>query len=892
MTVAVETVAVKFLNVATNVPVSCNFPAFAASDVHVYYGTESEEAIQNVDYTVILAADFSTFYVTPTASLLAKINELVSLNPLTESNFITVRREMELLTDATAAAVRNTPFTAREFDRTAMRFQQMQERLNRAIVLDDKFVGNTALITVQELVASRLLAVDASGLHIVAGPSGDDIENAQMYAEIALAAAAQAQGGVGSLIFDTLALATAYAPAVGPERICLSGYYATGDLGAIVPYKKVASEPTHGGKFSITLADTVTVVWYELSVKVCTPQMFGAKGDGITNDNAALVKALGYGKPIFLPPGTYLTSAPLGMPANTVIFGSWASVIESTTAGAFGLTSNGVSNIVVSGIALRGCATPSIVPASAGIQIANSTDFLIENCLFERWPDQGIRVIGAATAITERGSIRNNTLRDPVVPHRFDGSGIFIREYTREVELVGNHILGEWDCGWFMQDQAGNGISGFTKMRAIRNYVDGPTVYGGGIYSLALPIVSVVDNGSGEARLTVIGHKYTTGDRVNIQLYTALDGMWRCTVIDDDTLDLDTSTYTAGYPGGGFLRVGLEGDCIIAENYFYNIVGARTPDGIVFSFGSGLYLQTVGNCMVVNNHFRRTNQMTNGGSLTPAALGVNNAVGDTYVDGNIIEDCGWDGIRVVAAFLGNGKVFIGGGNLIRDCMQVGMRLSGTRDVVVGPMSIYPRRDEVLSTVLYADVVTGLTVCGLRARNCYNKQRPVRFTNCSSVIMADCRIRFEGDGTASSELVFFDTVDTAIIEGNLFDGDVSEFTALSLNATKNAVVESNVIRAKDSVAARALVTMTGDCTGTVFGRSNKLVQTGATHPRMNNGSTGGLMHTRDSDNSSGGKTRQIGDTIENTALTAAGVYLWGKIAASAGTADWKTISLSA
>lgn len=73
---------------------------------------------------------------------------------------------------------------------------------------------------------------------------------------------------------------------------------------------------------------------------------------------------------------------------------------------------------------------------------------------------------------------------------------------------------------------------------------------------------------------------------------------------------------------------------------------------------------------------------------------------------------------------------------------------------------------------------------------------------------------------------------------------------------------------DSVSTRPCVTMSGTCTGTSYGRSNH-----NSIARMENTSTGGRMDTRDSVSTSGGKTRQNGDEIWNTAPAAGGTMGW-------------------
>lgn len=197
MAIAVETVAVRVLNVQTGVEIPVNTPLFAADEAFVYYGKASLLAEYNVDYTVTLdAPNFNTFIITPLASLLTKINGLINDDP-SETNYVTIRRTLDNTTEATSAGVRHTPFTAREFERTIMRFQQITERLNRALVLSPNFVGDESLLELQEVLPNRTLQTNMDGTRIIAGPTADEVANAQEYANQAIAAKNDAETAQG-----------------------------------------------------------------------------------------------------------------------------------------------------------------------------------------------------------------------------------------------------------------------------------------------------------------------------------------------------------------------------------------------------------------------------------------------------------------------------------------------------------------------------------------------------------------------------------------------------------------------------------------------------------------------------------------------------------------------
>lgn len=65
-----------------------------------------------------------------------------------------------------------------------------------------------------------------------------------------------------------------------------------------------------------------------------TPQDYGAAGNGTTDDTAAIQAALTaapLGGIVYLPPGTYATSAPILIPPQVTLWGSHSSHIDSTT---------------------------------------------------------------------------------------------------------------------------------------------------------------------------------------------------------------------------------------------------------------------------------------------------------------------------------------------------------------------------------------------------------------------------------------------------------------------------------------------------------------------------------------------------------------------------------
>ncbi len=91
---------------------------------------------------------------------------------------------------------------------------------------------------------------------------------------------------------DTIASAIDYHPITAPQFLRAAGHTLLGKGSA--QYAKRNSQPSHAGKFSITLADGLSVVWYELAEQKVNQYMFGAVGDGVADDTMAIKNMLAY----------------------------------------------------------------------------------------------------------------------------------------------------------------------------------------------------------------------------------------------------------------------------------------------------------------------------------------------------------------------------------------------------------------------------------------------------------------------------------------------------------------------------------------------------------------------------------------------------------------------
>ena len=88
-------------------------------------------------------------------------------------------------------------------------------------------------------------------------------------------------------------------------------------------------------------------------VDECTPQMFGAKADGVTDDTNAIKRAIEAANTVYFPDGTYLITECINVPYGKNIVGSSANscaVVNNATSECFSLASNNT----IKDISLRG----------------------------------------------------------------------------------------------------------------------------------------------------------------------------------------------------------------------------------------------------------------------------------------------------------------------------------------------------------------------------------------------------------------------------------------------------------------------------------------------------------------------------------------------------------
>lgn len=162
MSVSTEILARKYLNPVAGTPINVDYPLFAEAHCVVLYGVVGLPAILDTDFTLTLNdPDYEDFILTPTASLRTKIDALLVADP-TETDQIVVRRDMPMLTDMTPTLARLRDQIALEFDRTALRLQQLQEEGSRSLQMAETDVSGDSNV-LPTIPADRGIKRNATG---------------------------------------------------------------------------------------------------------------------------------------------------------------------------------------------------------------------------------------------------------------------------------------------------------------------------------------------------------------------------------------------------------------------------------------------------------------------------------------------------------------------------------------------------------------------------------------------------------------------------------------------------------------------------------------------------------------------------------------------------------
>lgn len=228
-------------------------------------------------------------------------------------------------------------------------------------------------------------------------------EEAEAAAQLAVQAADQAAvvgaGDVPTYPSRTLAAASNIPPA--RTYILLAGYGSPGDGGKAL-YKRVASEPSHQGKFQ-----SKDGAWWELAETTVNPIMFGADGTGTADATTAINSAIGFGTAVVdLAGRTYRVDGTINLRSNLLLHNGKidASNAPNSTRTFHGLGTQ-AAGVALSANANAGAYTATVT--SAASFAAEDLVYIQSATLYDTLSSGGGSYYGEFARIK---SISNNTL--------------------------------------------------------------------------------------------------------------------------------------------------------------------------------------------------------------------------------------------------------------------------------------------------------------------------------------------------------------------------------------------------------------------------------------------------------------------------------------------------
>ncbi len=224
-------------------------------------------------------------------------------------------------------------------------------------------------------------------------------------------------------VFDNIAAMVAANPFDTHTNVYVVGYFTANDggEGQFLFVRSETATADDGIYFAGTHPQAATGRWVRQlkAGEPITPQMFGAKADGSTDDTARVQKALNAstGRELLFPYGTHYINGTLIPSSNTRIRGTGAQLVQHhTNAALFKIDSTSSSNITWDGLWLRGTGdyVEEIYRQEVGIYVTNvaptSVNLVIKNCRIDNfaigvfmWGADGVeiahnRVTGTGTA--------------------------------------------------------------------------------------------------------------------------------------------------------------------------------------------------------------------------------------------------------------------------------------------------------------------------------------------------------------------------------------------------------------------------------------------------------------------------------------------------------------
>ncbi len=145
----------------------------------------------------------------------------------------------------------------------------------------------------------------------------------------------------------------------------------------------MAKQTLNNSESGLIIRGKINDNFTELYTRFVTPEDYGAVGDGVTNDQAAIQNSINSGYPVFFGRKNYRVTSTITVTDNTKLIGSGASSIISTTSNIRILTvagsDNTIDNLTFVGNVTGADQTGIYVEGNVGLTLARNNN-IISNC--------------------------------------------------------------------------------------------------------------------------------------------------------------------------------------------------------------------------------------------------------------------------------------------------------------------------------------------------------------------------------------------------------------------------------------------------------------------------------------------------------------------------------
>ena len=378
---------------------------------------------------------------------------------------------------------------------------------------------------------------------------------------------------------------------------------------------------------------------------------YGATGDGVTDDSAAIQAAVNAGVEVIFPAGTYKVGTPVVLPAGCILTGVGRPTINAVTNGQHIFQAASVATITVRGIKFVGTNSSTVPTTNVGgvgaantglVTLVNVTDARVEDCEFATFYN------GLTVQRCTRAWIRDNrvtgfylhgVLASQTSYFAIDDNVITGCTQAGAVVAYGIHATGDQAGGYTQQlcSISHNKINGVASWDGIMSHdVNGLIVDGNDIRDVR----SGIDVGHFAAtnvikNITITGN-YIESTATNTWGATGANSFGIAVAGYDATNRVDGATITGNvirnfFTAAGIVIAGVWSNIVVAQADNVTVTGNVVIGAGSVASNAGVYVNGTVNRLTVTGN-------TMQGTMALGAIRVNNVTSDGMsVWGNLMK---------------------------------------------------------------------------------------------------------------------------------------------------------------------------------------------------------------------------------------------------------------